>query len=312
MTSDEPDKFSSIKVYEHEVKDSDFEEPNEEQREWIQKRIPNDPYSQKLNHKENELINSANLECLKCKSHSNKDYDPPITYSEFIEDKPKLICPQCKSVLSSIPLLLNGEWNGNVEQIEKTPTSKVTKEDIDFLFETMTKEAKYDVISVKQLALGMFSAFTKIPIPHNCNSKNSGAGKSYLTNGVADYFPNQHVFVLVGASDKAFHHRQGSMVIKDKESGELREIEPIVKVLNEEICGLESSNDKNVIKNNKKRIKEIESEIQSLHRRAQKLIDLDNTIIILQDTPQDTLFDTLMSLLSQEDWSGRYKKNIPA
>ena len=54
---------------------------------------------------------------------------------------------------------------------------RVTKEDISFVLETIYKEAPYDKTSLKQLFYGMCSAFTKTGIPHNVNSKTSGAGK---------------------------------------------------------------------------------------------------------------------------------------
>jgi hypothetical protein len=55
----------------------------------------------------------------------------------------------------------------------------VTSEDIKFIIEVMKKEAPYDETSIKQLFYGMNSAFTRLPIHHNVNSKKSGAGKSY-------------------------------------------------------------------------------------------------------------------------------------
>lgn len=53
-------------------------------------------------------------------------------------------------------------------------------------------------------------------------------------------------------------------------------------------------------KENKNRITQILSEKQSTYRRQQKLIDLDNTVIIIQDTPQEGLLTSLMPLLSQD------------
>ena len=50
----------------------------------------------------------------------------------------------------------------------------------------------------------------------------------------------------------------------------------------------------------KKKIKEIQKEINSLKKKAHKLIDLDNTIIVIQDTPQEGLLSNLMSLISQD------------
>jgi hypothetical protein len=70
------------------------------------------------------------------------------------------------------------------------------------------------MIPIKQLFYGISSAFTKIPIPHNDNSKDTGAGKTYLLSHVAEYFPNKYVLPLTGMSDKAIFHRPGVMVIE--------------------------------------------------------------------------------------------------
>ena len=70
------------------------------------------------------------------------------------------------------------------------------------------------MIPIKQLFHGISSAFTKIPIPHNVNSKDTGAGKTYLLSHVAEYFPNKYVLPLTIMSDKAIFHRPGVMVIE--------------------------------------------------------------------------------------------------
>jgi hypothetical protein len=75
--------------------------------------------------------------------------------------------------------------------------------------ETIYKEAPHDKTSIKQLFYGMCSAFTKTGIPHNVNSKDAGAGKNYLIDLVAKYFPDKYVEQLIGASDKAFLHKRG-------------------------------------------------------------------------------------------------------
>ena len=69
------------------------------------------------------------------------------------------------------------------------------------------------MIPVKQLFCGISSAFTKIPIPHNVNSKDTGAGNTYLLSHVAEYFPNRYVLPLTIMSDKAIFHRPGVMVL---------------------------------------------------------------------------------------------------
>ncbi|MGA9154569.1 MAG: hypothetical protein WBZ36_28625 [Candidatus Nitrosopolaris sp.] len=177
---------------------------------------------------------------------------------------------------------------------------KLTGEQIAFVMETLTKKAPYDIIPIKQLFYGMSSAFTKSPIPHNVNSKDAGAGKSYLLSLVAGHFPNRYVLPLTGMSDKAIFHRPGIMVIEkhDDESGEVEviPIAPIVRKLELEKAEIEAQKQMGC----KLRIKEIEADIKDIYEKAEKLIDLNNQIILGLDTPQDSLFDAIMALMSQD------------
>jgi hypothetical protein len=177
---------------------------------------------------------------------------------------------------------------------------KLTPEQIAFVKETMKKKAPYDEIAIKQLLYGMFSAFTKIPIPHNVNSKDAGAGKSYLLNLVGGHFPSRYVLPMVGISDKAIFHRPGTMVIEqyDDESGEVGvvPIAPITKKLELEKAEIQEQKQAGY----KQRVKEIESEINDIYENAQKLIDLNNQIILGLDTPQESLFEAIMALMSQD------------
>ena len=61
------------------------------------------------------------------------------------------------------------------------------------MFQTMMKESKYDELSIKQTVHGLNSAFTRLPIPHVSTSKESGAGKSYIVNHIADFYPDKYI-----------------------------------------------------------------------------------------------------------------------
>jgi hypothetical protein len=191
---------------------------------------------------------------------------------------------------------------------------KLTKDDIDFMFQTMMKESKYDELSIKQTVHGLNSAFTKLPIPHVSTSKESGAGKSYIVNHIASFYPDRYLTRLAGVSDKALFHLDGPMiVIKDEETGEFELLDDILNRLEtereeceEEIKvqqGLKSEGkpyNKDLVKVKKKQIKEIESEERNVEKSAQKLIDFDNKILIVQDTPSPQFFNLLMTILSQD------------
>lgn len=128
---------------------------------------------------------------------------------------------------------------------------------------------------------------------HKVNSRDSGAGKSYILNKVSGYFPDKYVLILGGASNKAFQHMAGKMVIRNEETGELEDAEPQIEELENELEGLDPKLEAD-------KYKETMTLLKSLKRRQQKLIDLDNIIIEILDTPQEGLLSNLMSLVSQD------------
>lgn len=186
--------------------------------------------------------------------------------------------------------------NGNGKAKHTSQTLKLTSEDIKFVLDTMGKEAPHDLVSLKQLFYGMASAFTKTPIHHSVTSRKTGAGKTHDLTLVADYFPRKHVIALAGMSDKALFHRRGVDVIVDEDTGKTMAVQPVIDDLKGKIDDLEEKN----AKENKKEIQKLKAEIQELNDKSQKLIELDNTIFLFLDTAQEGLFNTLMSLISQD------------
>lgn len=117
------------------------------------------------------------------------------------------------------------------ELVKQQEESKsVTFEDINFVLLVMVKEAPHDKQSIKQLFLGMLSAFTKLPIHHAISSKDAGAGKSYLLVLVAGYIPKVYVVALTGMSDKAMLHKAGTLVVED-DDGEPVPLDPLLERL---------------------------------------------------------------------------------
>ena len=200
----------------------------------------------------------------------------------------------------------------SIDEDEDLAKIKLTREDIDFMFDTMMKEAKHDELSIRQLFLGMMSTFTRLPIPHVTNSRDPGAGKSYLLNHVASFIPDKYVTLLAGTSEKTLFHRDGVMVYEDDN----REIKPVQSLVSDlqlkieelqdqidtqlELRKLNKPFDADLIKSNKKQISEIGEQIRDVQKSAQKLIDLTNQVIIYQDTPPPNMISLIMSLLSQD------------
>jgi hypothetical protein len=181
---------------------------------------------------------------------------------------------------------------------------RVTQEDIDLIIETMKKEAPYDEVSLRQILYGCFSAFTRTPLHHNVNSRRSGAGKTYDLTLTSGYFPDKFVLSFIGMSDKALMHEQGTRVMIDEETGNTIPIESIINEKQTQINELENKLEDAKVKESHKtfrnKINELKNEIKELNRKSEKLIELTNRIVLMLDTPQEGLYSTLMSLVSQD------------
>lgn len=175
----------------------------------------------------------------------------------------------------------------------------MTGEDIEFVINTMKKEAPYDIVSIKQLFFGLASAFTKRPIHHSVTSRKTGAGKTHDLTLVSGYFPKKYVVALAGMSDKALFHRHGVDVIVDEDTGNTIPAQPLIDDIKNKMEKLEEQ-DKQKRKTNKQEIKKLKSDLRQLYDKTQKLIELDNTIFLFLDTAQEGLFNTLMSMISQD------------
>jgi hypothetical protein len=190
------------------------------------------------------------------------------------------------------------------QEEEKWCTTGITSEDIKFVLDTMKKEAPYDFVSIKQLFYGMASAFTKCPIHHSVNSRKPGSGKTHDLTLVSGYFPKKYVILLAGMSDKALFHRHGVDMIVDEDTGNTIFAQPLIDDLKIKIEELEEKNEQLIDalkrKENKIELQRLKSKLQDIRDRSQKLIELDNTIFLFLDTAQEGLFNTLMSMISQD------------
>jgi hypothetical protein len=112
-------------------------------------------------------------------------------------------------------------------------------------------------------------------------------------------------------TDKALYHQNGVEAIKDENTGKYLELNPILKELVAEIEDLQEKideeedkepiqRDRKAIKSWKSEIREKQEEYKDLKSKAVKIIDLDGKAFIFLDTPHASLFNNLMSLLSQD------------
>src|SRR6185312_8789416 len=187
---------------------------------------------------------------------------------------------------------------------DKDNDEPITSQDIQFLLETISKQAPYDKTQIKQIFYGICSSQTSTKIHHNINSKKSGEGKSYLLKLVSDLFPNSFILKFNNMSDKALYHQNGTEAVKNEKTGRYEELKPMLKELETKIEELEEkiegTNDKQFKKSLKSQLKDIESKINDLKSKTVKIIDLDDKAFIFLDTPNEGLFNNLMSILSQD------------
>ena len=183
----------------------------------------------------------------------------------------------------------------------------VTERDINFVFDVIKKEAPCDETAIKQLWYRMYSGLTKTPLPHNVNSRVAGAGKTYVLILVSGYIPRIYLIILSDMSDRAMFHQTGTLVIENELTGETEEAAPILGKLQEELENLEEEIDEATEKKDKRRkrelrrrLQEVKQELNETKEKVQKLIVLDNKILLLLDTARDSFYNALMSLISQD------------
>jgi hypothetical protein len=174
--------------------------------------------------------------------------------------------------------------------------------------EVIAKEVKQDDRLCRQVYYTLLSMYTSNPTNLAINAP-AGEGKSYPVKKVAELFPRSDVLFLSAMSDKALFHRPGVLVIKD-ENGEYQSIEDKIREIDSEIDDKESqiytTNDSNLKKGLKGQIKSLEAKKKEQTKDAMKLIDLNHKALIFLDTPNHTLLEAIMSLLSHDNYEVEY------
>ena len=179
---------------------------------------------------------------------------------------------------------------------------------IEFPLYVIAKEVKQDNRLCRQVLDTLLSTYTKNPINLAINAP-AGEGKSYVVKKVAELFPQSDVLFLSAMSDKALFHWPGILVIKD-ENGEYQPIHDKVAEIDSEIEDKESevgtTNDPNTKKGLRSYIKSPQDKEKDLTKDAMKLIDLNHKALVFLDTPNHTLLEAIMSLLSHDHHEVEY------
>jgi hypothetical protein len=181
---------------------------------------------------------------------------------------------------------------------------------IEYILDTVLKEARKEEKLTKQLFITMCSAYSNNPINLLINAP-SGVGKNYVINKVAELFPENDILSLARMTDKALFHRPGTLVIKNELTGEYESIEQKIKDIDEQIEDKENeisqTNNQDTKQALLSTIREFKQEKKDLVKDARKLIDLSNKTIVFLDTPSEQLLSGLLPLLSHDKYEVEYE-----
>ena len=181
---------------------------------------------------------------------------------------------------------------------------------IEYLLDTVLKEARKEEKLTKQLFITMCSAYSNNPINLLINAP-SGVGKNYVINKVAELFPENDILSLARMTDKALFHRPGTLVIKNELTGEYESIEQKIKDIDEQIEDKENeisqTNNQDTKQALRSTIIELKQKKKDLVKDARKLIDLSNKTIVFLDTPSEQLLSGLLPLLSHDKYEVEYE-----
>ncbi len=181
---------------------------------------------------------------------------------------------------------------------------------IEYILDTVLKEARKEKKLTKQLFITMCSAYSNNPINLLINAP-SGVGKNYVINKVAELFPENDILSLARMTDKALFHRPGTLVIKNELTGEYESIEQKIKDIDEQIENKENeisqTNNQDTKQALRSTIIELKQKKKDLVKDARKLIDLSNKTIVFLDTPSEQLLSGLLPLLSHDKYEVEYE-----
>src|SRR6476660_5943181 len=189
-----------------------------------------------------------------------------------------------------------------------TEDNKLQSVNINLVLDVIAEEVKQEDRLCRQVIYTLLSMYTKDPINLAINAP-TGEGKSYPVKKVAEIFPRSDVIFLSAMSDKALFHRPGVLVIKN-DKGEYQPVEDKVAEIDSEIedkkCEFTAAQSLDLKKGLKSQIKNLQDEKEELTKDAMKLIELNHKALIFLDTPNHTLLEAIMSLLSHDHHEVEY------
>jgi len=158
------------------------------------------------------------------------------------------------------------------------------------LIEIFSKTIKRDEKTKQHILIHGFSAYT--PEPSNLElTAPTSEGKTYPVVEILKHFPKEDVWFLGGLSPTALAHDHGILVDEDGKS-----LEPEINKLRELYDAVK--------KEDKKKIKQ---KINELLRKAIRLVDLENKILVFLESPHPDTWARLRPILSHDVWETEYK-----
>jgi hypothetical protein len=187
-----------------------------------------------------------------------------------------------------------------------------------FVINTVEKEVKRDDVLVRQVFYTALSTYTFDPINLFIISPTS-EGKSYTTEKVIQYFPEQDVWKIGGISDKALVRQKGVLINSRGESiqKQVDELEEKLRNINTATIRLEFENpntpkpkepepeskmtfQEKVKQGVEKRKAEVKKELDSVMRGAARLIDFQGKLLVFSEPPQREVLNLMKPIWSHD------------
>lgn len=191
--------------------------------------------------------------------------------------------------------------------------SKDNMSDIDFILDTVTKEAKNEHRLTLQIMLVLFSTYTQNPLNLAINAP-SGEGKSYVLHKISSLFPNKDIEQITGMTEKSIFHQKGKNTYINPHTNKEEDADEIVANLKSQKSSLERKKRQAIdTKDGEEEtildqdIRDIDAQIDEIKANVKKIIDLRHKVLVFLDTPDQKMSELIMPLLSHDREESEYQ-----
>jgi hypothetical protein len=194
----------------------------------------------------------------------------------------------------------------------KTDEEKKKLNDIDYIIDVITREAKGEHKLSKQILLTLFSTYTQNPINLAIKAQ-SGEGKSYVLGKITALFPAEDIYQITGMSEKSIFHQKGKNVYTNPVTGRDEDADDIIMNLktskssiDRKLKKADENSEYDEVERLSIELRDINNEMDEIKHNVKKVIDLRHKIMIFLDTPPENILKAIMPLLSHDKDESEY------